>query len=99
MSQVELLSPVPPTVAAVTARAVPPPESLAGRRIGFRMEWDNFKVFCDRLWERIEPEGEVLRSDWETSFARAGDEAVRLRARELERFAAGVDAAIVGIAA
>jgi hypothetical protein len=99
MANVELLSPVPP-IAERTMAVVSPLPTLSGKRIGFRIEWENFDTFCDHLWQRLEADhGAAARVDWHTSFARAGGEAEQQRAAELEWFAAGTDAAVVGLAA
>jgi hypothetical protein len=99
VAEIELISPVPAGV-SMSNRVASPLESLVGRKIGFRAEWDAFHVFCDRLSERLAAAGEVTSTTrWETSFARSGDEATRQRSADLERFAAGIDAAVVGLAA
>lgn len=99
MGQVELLSPVPEVAARVT-KPVQPLPTLRGKRIGFRVEWEPFRAFCDVLQERLDAVGDVGGTAfWETSFQRAGDDVIEQRATELRRFAAGIDAAVVGLAA
>jgi hypothetical protein len=64
------------------------------------VEWDAFAAFCERLEEKLRGGHDVAGiARWETSFARSSDPSGERRSEDLERFAAGIDAAVVGIAA
>lgn len=99
MGTIELLSPVPSVVARATV-PVRPLRTLRGKRVGFRVEWEPFIAFCDVLRERLDESGDIAGTVYlETSFQRAGEAVIEQRASELREFAAGIDVAVVGLAA
>ena len=97
MGRVKLLDPtgVVPDTDAVT---VAPLASLHGRRLGFRVDWPNFDVFCDEL-ERLLHEAYELPAITQHHPSKRSTAARTQGDREMRDFAEGVDAAIVGLAA
>jgi hypothetical protein len=99
-STVQIMSPVPQ--AAVDRASVPPPlRSLQGRVVGLRIEWTNFGIFLDRFEQRLLEDADVVTKRWDLIMdKRVQGRADRApRKAEFEAFAAGIDTAIVGLAA
>ena len=97
MAKIELLDPtgvIPQTEGSVVHKL----DTMDGKRIGFRVDWKNFDVFCDET-------DRLLRDDYEVMDVRHYHPKGRTTAAEKEgteevkEFAAGVDAVAVGLAA
>ena len=103
MATVRVFSPVPSTVGGQDAGA-PRLAGLAGRRIGFRIEWAAFDVFCRRVEERLVAEHGISGvKRWEQLMetrphGRSSPTARAERAATLADFAGGLDGAITGLA-
>jgi hypothetical protein len=101
---VRILSPIPSNRARA-GRALPPLRTLKGRVLGFRVEWSNFEVFVDHIEQDLRRSGEIAAfKRWDLIMdkrvlGRANDEDKIRRQQEFEEFAAGLDAAVVGLAA
>src|SRR5690348_7376716 len=94
--------PEPETRVGVLAPRLP---HLKGAYVGFRIQWLNYEIFASRLEHRLQ-ELEVLEGTkrWELmhekrQLAYYSPEAAANRQAEFNEFAAGLDAAIVGLAA
>jgi hypothetical protein len=105
-ARITVLSPVPELDQGHKSLA-PPLPTLRDRTLGLRYEWLNFETFVDRLEGKVLSEGRAAATRrWDlvmekraSGYARATEEDKRRRLRELEEFASGIDAAVVGIAA
>jgi hypothetical protein len=79
--------------------------SLRGAYVGLRIQWINYEQFASRIEQRL-LDSQVLegtkRWEWmleKRILAYYSPEAAASRQKEFDEFAAGLDAAIVGLAA
>ncbi|MBM4405179.1 MAG: hypothetical protein FJ039_03220 [Chloroflexi bacterium] len=97
MGQLVILDPtgVMPEVKGIKLNKL---ESLHGKKVGFRVDWKNFDIWCEEVDKHI-------RSDFEVRDVRHYHPTSRTTAtnledtRKLKEFASEVDAVIVGLAA
>ena len=97
MTKIELLDPmgVIPETEEVALHTL---DTMHGKRIGFRVDWANFDIFCDEA-------DRSLRENFELQDVRHYHPASRTEStkeagdQELKAFASEVDAMVVGLAA
>ncbi len=97
MAKIEILDPtgVIPESEAVD---LPTLDTMHGKRIGFRVDWANFDVFCDEADKHLRDSFELqdVRHYHPAGKSEATKEA---GSEELKAFAGTVDAMVVGLAA
>ncbi len=74
-------------------------QSFAGITLGLRIQWDNFESMVDRLVESLPQLGDTRRFKVAPEMGRHTRTDGEHRLRQLDLFAEGVDAVILGLAA
>lgn len=96
MAKIELLDPtgVMPTVSKTET---PTLDTIDGKRIGFRVDWANFDIFCNEVDAHLKENYEPLEVKHYYPTSRSQTDAAG--AKELSDFVDSVDAVAVGLAA
>ena len=96
MAKIELLDPTG-VMPKLEKTDTPTLDTIDGKRIGFRVDWANFDIFCDDVDAHLKENYEPLEvKHYTPTFRSQTDDA---GAKELAEFVESVDAVVVGLAA
>ena len=96
MAKIELLNPTG-VMPRLEKTATPTLDTIDGKRIGFRVDWANFDVFCNEVDAQLKENYEPLEVKHYYPTMRSQTDSDG--AKELENFIDSVDAVAVGLAA
>ncbi len=95
MAKIELLDPTG-VMPKLDKTDTPTLDTIDGKRIGFRVDWANFDVFCDEVDAHLKENYEPLEVK---HYYPSGRSQTDSGAQELADFVESVDAVAVGLAA